>query len=394
MIHRAFAPDRRLVALFSAALGLLFCSSAWAQESWDAIYLAGSKIGYVHTYVETVKEKGREFQRVRIDISEELKRDRDTTVIKLQYGTIETREGQVLRLHTRTQTGDARPIEAHGDVVRGKMKLVLDGTDERQELTIRWGADVRGPYAAEQSMARKPMKEHEDRPLKMFMPELNKICDIVLHARTFQPTVLGDGSSRRLLRVDQTTEVGGKPVPEYNTTMWVDEEGQVLKAEQDIFGGMVMYRTTKEAALSPAGPVQFDLIKNTVIKVERKIPDPEKTRQVKYRMSLKSGDLGQTVPKDTRQSVSPEGELFIVEVKSAGPLDGEPGSTDVDPEYMKPNVLITSQDRTVLSLSRQVTRGVTDAWEKAGRINHWVFENVRDKNFAVAFRRPMRSPAI
>ena len=46
---------------------------------------------------------------------------------------------------------------------------------------------------------------------------------------------------------------------------------------------------------------------------------------------------------------------------------------------------MTSEDRTVQNLARQVTRGVNDPWQKAVRINHWVFENVRDKNFTVAF---------
>jgi len=377
------------MALLSAAVGLLFCSSAQAQEqeSWDVIYQAGSKIGYLHTYVKNVEEKGREYVRVRIDIKEDIKRGQDISVITLQYGTIETHEGQVLRLDTLTQAGDDRPIRGHGDVIHGKMKYILEGTGERQELTIPWGSDVRGPYAAEQSMARKPMKEHEERPLKMFMPELNKILDIVLHARTIEPTLLGDGAPRPLLRVDQTTKVGGKPAPELNTTMWVDKDGQVLKAEQDVFGGMVMLRTTKEAALSPSGPIEFDLIKSTLTKAERPIPNPEKTRHVKYRISLKTGDLAQTFPTDSRQTVKPDDQAssVIVEVNSAGPTDGEPGPAEVDPQYLKPNVLITSQDRTVQYLARQATRGVTNRWEKATRINHWVFQNITNKNFGVAF---------
>ena len=178
-------------------------------------------------------------------------------------------------------------------------------------MTIPWGPDVRGPYAPEQSMARKPMKEHEDRPLKMFMPELNKVCDIVLHARTFEPTVLGDGASHPLLRVDQTTKIDGKPMPDYDVTLWVDKDGQVLKGEQDIFGGMVMIRTTKEAALSPGGPIKFDLIKDTVIKVARNIPNAEKTHQVKYRVTLKNGDLAQTIPSDSRQTIKPDDQSAV-----------------------------------------------------------------------------------
>ena len=126
-------------------------------------------------------------------------------------------------------------------------------------------------------MAKHPMHEHERRDLKMFMVELNKVCDITLAAGGIEPVILGDGSSRPLLRVELTTRVDGKARPEFDSTMWVDSSGQALKGEQDIFGGVVMYRTTKEAALSSGGPIQFDLIKSTVIKIGRALPDPEQT---------------------------------------------------------------------------------------------------------------------
>ncbi|HEX3448182.1 MAG TPA: transglutaminase-like domain-containing protein [Isosphaeraceae bacterium] len=381
--------DRCTRALMPTLFALFACTHVYGankQESWDAIYLGGSKIGYVHTYVEKVHYKGKEYQRVRIHIEQRLKRDKDISVVNLEYGTIETLDGEVLRLDTRILAGDAKDIRAHGDVIGGKMNLILE-SGERQELVIPWSREVRGPYAPEQSMARKPMNEHERRDLKMFIAELNKVCDITLTSGGIEPVVLGDGSSRPLLRVELTTRVDGKPRPEFDSTMWVDSSGQALKGEQDIFGGIVMYRTTKEAAMSAGGPIQFDLIKSTVIKIGRVLPDPEQTRQVKYRISLKSGDPKEAIPTDSRQTVQLEGKAneAILEVKTAGPLDGQPGPAEVDSQYLKPNVLITSADSRVLSLANQATKGAVDPWEKARRINHWVFEHIRDKNFGVAF---------
>ena len=39
-----------------------------AQESWDAVYLGGAKIGHMHTYVEKVTDRGKDYNRVRLDI--------------------------------------------------------------------------------------------------------------------------------------------------------------------------------------------------------------------------------------------------------------------------------------------------------------------------------------
>jgi len=374
----------------AAALLLGSGQRASSQESWDAIYLQGSKIGWVHTFVKKVQDRGRDYLNVRVDIEQRLKRGDDVSVTKLMYGTIETLDGQVLKLDTLTIVGDQnQKLRAHGDVIRGVMNLVLEGTGERQETKIRWGSDIRGPYAPEQSMARKPMTEHETRTLKMFMPELNKICEITLLAQGIEPVTLGDGAKRPLLRVEQKTKVDGKPRPEFDTTLWADSAGQVLKTYQDLFGGVVMYRTTEEAARSPGGPIQFDMIKNTFIKIGREIPDPARARLVKYKMTLKEGKPAETIAADRRQTFEPEpnGNTAILEVKRSGPLDGEPGPADVDPQYLKPNALVTSMDKQVKSLAQAATRGIQDPWQKAIRINNAVFKYIprENKSFEIAF---------
>ena len=387
MSRRSLAANRILLAWLPAALGFVMCNQARAQqESWDAIYLAGSKIGYVHTFVEKVEDRGHEYLRVRIDLEQSIKRGNDVAVTKLSYGTIETHEGQVLRLDTLTSVGE-QTLRGHGDVVHGKMTFILEGSGQQQKLVIPWSPDVRGPYAAEQSMARKPMKENETRTLKMFIPTLNKICEIELHSRSTESVILGDKSPRPLLRVEQTTRIDGKPRPEFDLKLWVDAEGQVFKQEQDLLGGYIQYRTTKEAALAPGGPNQFDLIAGTVIKVPRKIPDAGKTRYVKYRVTLKDGDPAQVIPNDSRQTIQsePNKTSAILEVRSLGPGDGEPGPADVDAQYLNPNALVTSHDSRVRSLSQRATRGAVDPWEKAKRIDRWVFQNLKDQNFSVSF---------
>src|SRR5262249_50797542 len=152
---------------------------------------------------------------VRIDIEQKIKRRHDITTVRMMYGTIETPEGQVLRLDTRTQAG-GQDLRAHGDVIDGKMTLILETESQRQTQGIPWGPEVRGPYAPEQSMARNPMKESEQRSLRMFIPELNKICDVQLQAGKLEPVQLGDGTKRALLPVKLVTVLDGRPRPEYD----------------------------------------------------------------------------------------------------------------------------------------------------------------------------------
>jgi hypothetical protein len=389
MIRRIPRPRWALAGTFLAILlSCIASASARAQDSWDAIYLGGAKIGHIHTWVEKVSDRGRDFNRVRIDIEQRLKRRDDETVIRLMYGTIETLEGEVLKLDTRTQAGETQDIRVHGDVINHRMTLKMEGGGHQERRIIPWDPDVRGPYGAEQSMARQRMKEHEKRPIKMYIPELNKVCDVMLEARTIEPVLMGDGTKRPLLRVDQTTTVDGKRRPEYDARLYADSEGQVLKSEQDVLGGMVVYRTTEAAAKAPSGPIKFDLILSTVVKVGRKIPNPEQTRHIKYRVSLKDSEPAKVFPVDARQSVAPYADdptKAILEIKSLGPLDGEPVAGEVDAAFTKPNAIVTSDDVRVRSLATRITRGLIDPWEKVTAINKWVAQNVRDKNFKVAF---------
>jgi hypothetical protein len=378
----------RAIFLMGAASLLAAGSSARAQDAWDAIFLKGNKIGYVHTFIEKVSEKGRELYRVRVDTVFSFRRLDDTVVMKMLYGTIETPDGEVLRLDTRTLTSD-NEIRVYGDAVRGQMNLIMEGTRQRQEKTIPWSKDIRGPYAAEQSMAKKAMEENESRGLKMYIPDLNRVVDITLKAGPVEEVPLGDGSRRPLRKVVQTATLDGKPRPELGTTMYVDAGGQVLKSETDLLGGMVMFRTTEAGAKGPAGSstARFDEIRNTIIPVARVIPNPRQTRYVQYRLSLKDDDPSQVFPTDGRQGfvAGADKGSAILNVVAGGPTDGQAGAAEVDAQFLRPNALIDSEDDRVQRLARRAVGNTRDPWDKAVKIEHWVFQNIRDKNFATAF---------
>jgi Transglutaminase-like superfamily len=377
---------RILTVCLASAMGFGVIANARAQESWDAIYLAGAHVGFVHTSVEKVKNKGRDYLRVRVDIEQSFKRGRDVASTRLTYGTIESPDGQVLRLDTFTDTGQQR-IRAHGDVIDGQMNLIVETPGGNQEQVVPWGPDIRGPYAAEQSMARAPMKPHDTRTLKQFIPTLNKVAEITLEALGLENTVMGDGTPRNLLHIEQKTRIDGKVKPEFDLRIWVDPEGQVLKQEQDILGGYVQFRTTKQAAKAKGGEIQFDLITGSLIKLKHVIPNAEKSSMVRYKLTMKDGQPGEIIPTDSRQTLQP-GENkseAILTVQSRGPLDGDAGPPEVDQQYLKSNALVTADDRQVRALAIKATRGADDPWEKAKRIQHWVHVNVREKNFATAF---------
>ena len=388
---RRFRAIAGVVAVASLAGTLVARAQAPATrgavtEAWDAVYIAGSKVGHIQTKVEGVEDKGRKLLRVQVDTTLSFKRGDDTSTMQLQYGTIETPEGSVLRLDTRTLVSQ-QVIRVHGDVIEGKMTLKIENGNQKQQTVLDWTPDVLGPYGPELSLSRQPMKPGEERTIRMFIPGLNKIGEAHLAARSVEPVALGGGAKRDLLRVEQVTFLDGqKMLAEMNPTYWVDTNGQVLKNYTDAYGGMVTYRTTRDAATRRSGG-SLDLIGSSVVKLPRKITNPESSRDVTYRVSMRDDKPGEIFPIDRRQTVSPDsdGRTATLHVRTAGPEVGDTGPEMVGPEFSRSNALITSDDTKVIALSRQAVGGAVDPWAKAQAITKWVAVNLKSKNFETSF---------
>jgi hypothetical protein len=358
------------------------------RESWDAVYMKGTKIGHVHTTVDDVKDPKnpeRPLLRVRVDMELTFKRQNDRIRQRVRYGTIETPQGSVLRLDTRILTG-TEELRTYGDVINGKMTLILEGAGQRQQEVITWGPEVRGPYAAEMSLARNPIRPGETRQEQMFIPGLNKIGGLKLIAQEFEQVELGGRVKRNLLRVEApVTGPDGKPLAEASNTLWVDEGGQVLKSHSDVFGGMTFYRTTESAAKAPDGEV--DLIAEQIVKIPQKIPNPERTRSILYQVALKDNDPAAIFPTDRRQTLRPSSTpgTMVLHVRTSGRDEGEAGPDRVDDAYLEPNPQINSNDPRIVALAKQAVGGQTDPWAKATAIQQWVARNIRAKNFSRGF---------
>jgi hypothetical protein len=220
----------------------------------------------------------------------------------------------------------------------------------------------------------------------MFQPELNEVCGIKLTAVKEEEVELGGGAKRKLLRVEQTTTLDDKPRKEFDVTLFVDSKGQIIKSHSEVNGGMSLYRTTREGALA-AGGGNFDQITHSIIKVPRPINNPERTRNVRYKVTFKGATPASVIPDDRRQTVTPsakESEATLV-VKTAGRNVGAAGEETVDPAYLRANALVDAKDPRVIELTQRAVGNALEPWDKATRIEKWVFQNVNEKNFKTGF---------
>lgn len=373
---------------FMTLLAVSAQQAGQSMESWDAIFIAGKRVGAVHTKVTPLEEKGKKYFRVEVTTNLSFKRLNDSVTMRQRFGTIETADGEVLRLDTRTNSGGSE-MRTFGDVQEsGELLLTTEGSGQTRSTTVPWGKDVRGPYAVEQSLARKKIVEGEERELKSYVPDLNKVITIKLMAKKPEPIELGGGVSRDLLRVDsKVTTPDGAQIPELNTTYWVDEGGQVLKTFTDAFGGYTTYRTTKESAEAPVGNERLDLLASSIIKTASRINSSETVRQAKYALKTTDLDLKGLIPEDIRQKVTlaEDGKSGTLEVTTQDRMSGPEGPETVDEQYLAASPLVNADDSRIQDIAATATRGITEEWLKVVALNNWVSRNLRRKNFAVAF---------
>ena len=393
-MHRNGRPART----HSPALGLalaawlaagLAARPASAEESWDAIYIANHKVGYQHTTVKPLpqKSKNRDLLNVQVNQVTTLRRNNDTLKMQLRLGTIETTDGEVLRLDFRTSASDQEQRNS-GDIVDGKFTMTFEAGGRRIVQVIDWPADVRGPYAVEQSVARKPMAPGETRSLKTFLPVINEVCGLALTAGAWEPVTLPAGKTLSLLKVaTHVTGPDGKPRTDYDQDFWFDTAGQVIKTYSPSLGGFEMYRTTESGARAPDSS-KYNLIAETLLKIPREIPRPEQTREATYRITatLKGEDPSTVFPVDRRQAVRKDSPtVATLTVRTAGPDAGAEGTGTADEQYLRANPLINSEDPRTVRLMKEAVGTETRPWQRAVAIQHWVATNLKDKNYKTGF---------
>ena len=214
------------------------------------------------------------------------------------------------------------------------------------ELVIPWGPDVRGPYAAEQSMARKPMKEHETRSLKMFMPDSEQDLRHRLHAG-LETVVLGDGTSAALARrADDPARRQAKARVRRHALGRPRRPGPQTGTGYSRRLVSSTARPRKPRFSRRADPVRPDQRHGD--QGDARDPERRKKRARQVPPDVQGGDLSQVIPATRGKASSrrPTSRRRSWRSKAWG-LDGAAGPAEVDPQYLKPNALVTSDDSRV-----------------------------------------------
>jgi hypothetical protein len=349
--------------------------------------MQGVHVGYGHTTIHSGVEDDRPVVRTEIVNHLSIQRGGQPTTLGISCSSVETPEGGLLRFKSELLMSQI-PLRTVGRVHDGKLDLEATSAGSKTPIrqSIPWPNDSGGPMAVEQSLLRKPMLPGERRTVKSLMIDLNQAAAMELSAKQFESTSLLNGSYE-LLHIDTVLQLpDGQKM---KGTIWTDRMGDTLKTHTQEMD-MTSYRTTKADALKKIETAELDLVLNMMVKVDRPLPDPRHTKQVRYRVHLKDGDPASAFvvgPTQAIKSIGAETAEITVYAIRPGQSDGNRNAPADPPteDDLRPNNLIQSDDPLIVADAEKAAGGEKDPWRVAVALESYVNREVKKKDFSQAF---------
>ena len=354
-------------------------------ETWDAVYLQGNHVGYIHSQFQSAVRNGQPILTATVDTRLWLTRFGQASDQQILVVSNEKPSGEVLDFTTEARLGPA-PMICKGRVAGDRLRIESTTGGKTTTSEIPWNKQVGGFAGIEQELARRPLKAGDERQLKLLMPLLDQVlvADVSLHARNYAPTSLLAGEYE-LLEVDsQTSLPGGLKM---SSKLWINRAGEILKTRMEGFD-QVTYRSSREVAEQRLPDKPFDLGFDSIVRLENPLKSPHTARQIRYRIELKDGDPASVFTKGGTQSTQSLGphtiELTVRQQKpdaaDLGPTEPTPGADD-----SSGNNLIQTNDPKIMELAAKAAGSETDPWQTAVALERFVHDYIKRKGFSHAF---------
>ncbi|MBL8830288.1 MAG: transglutaminase family protein, partial [Planctomycetaceae bacterium] len=354
------------------------------SETWDAIYLQGSKVGWVHTLAKPDPDNAG-MQITETEFVMSIERFGQKTEQRVKSTSWETTDGQLIFFKTEAFQGP-NPVRTQGTALNGQLELVTmrDGREEKSSIVME--PDCRGLHGIEQSLKAKPMQAGEQRTIQALMPIVNRVARCDLTAKSVEKITLPAGE-HNLLRVQLRQTIPG--APPMDATLWCDASGDVLKQRVDALGQETV-RTTQELAQRVETGKSFDLGTHSSVLTNRPPRDLHAARRAVYHVVVKDGQATELFPSGPAQQVKllagATAEIVVRAVRPQptvpGPAVGNDAPINAD---RQPSSMIQSDDPRVMALAKSIEADDAQPWQVATQLEQLVHRQIKHKNLSQTF---------
>jgi hypothetical protein len=358
-------------------------SGQLVQETWEAHFLRGAKVGHRQTRIYELPATDPPLLRIIATDQLEMRRFGDVTQQELTLASLETVPGQIYQMAYQLSGASSGQAATAGQrvecVVRdGRLIITRRGTVASATEEFAWPSNNEGLFAVQRSLARQPMQAGEERSVHAFLPLLDQTAQIQLQAIDLEETPCPD-QDRRLLRIeawDPGATLWGWKVPRI---YWTDEAGQIWKSQEPFLDRQTV-RVSQAEATRPNDLVSWDIGLDSGIPIDQEIADPYATTHAVYRVQLEGLQPENVFPSCLSQrliySDSSKDSFALLTVQRVQPDEPKaPDPADPGPQEgdLLPNPLIQSDDPRVVAIANAAAGSLPDPWRAATALEQYLF---------------------
>jgi len=353
------------------------------KDQWERIEIGGVAAGYGRLREFEFVRDGHWYRQTDSVTRLRLRRLGQKVEAVIAVQATEDQAGRLLHFRTETDLG-GQPTVTTGRVAGAWLEI----TDQRGEKStterIPWGRDDRGFFYEQRSLEEKPLEPGERRSFSALMPIFHRVARVELVAGKWQKTKILD-RVETCLPIQSRTLLKGQP---FESTLWMDRQGQILKIEESSLGQTVV-RTTRAKALAGQDAVAPDLIVGTVIPLKGQQADLSTARMARYRVKAASVAGGPPFPSTGGQTCRPGKEkgTWDLVVRTGADRPASPEATDASvagsprEADRRASRLIESEDAGIQRLAGQVPSAATDV-ALANALTQKVYTWIEQKDFS------------
>ncbi len=350
------------------------------EETWQAIYLSGQRVGYARVLVDPREVDGKPIVHTSAETKMEIRRFGQVLKMTTSLVSDESLAGDLLEFKFSMANPPASSSETIGRVKGKELELATTVDRKKKSSTTAWKEGVKSPTFQDRLLRITPLKPGETKVFEAFFPEFSKPGKLTVKAGGTETVKLLDDKTAEL----QKFEVANSLLPGIITNAWVDKTGQTIKSSTNMLGTeMATYTVSKEEALKALTVNDLDLGVSTLVKTT-KIDRPYDTKKVVYKITIRDDNPSKVIPTGDTQSIKATGaetaELTVV----ALPIPATSAPEKLGEEYLKPTRFLQSDDERVIEHAKLAAGNLTDPAPIARAMEKYVRDKLTNKNFSTA----------
>ena len=356
-------------------------------ESWQVIHINNQRAGYQYGRERVELRDKRKVIVSESNMFVSLNRFGQKSRISTALRTEETESGELLRFSFELKNPPSQGTTTVGVVSGAELELTSTVAGRTDKRRIAWETDAKSPAYPDRRLREKPLKAGESQTFKVYVPEFNKFSQQHFAADEQRPIKLLDGKEASLLRVQVTFSA----IPENKPRQFVDADWRTKVMENEMAGLVFRaYDVPRDIALQVIAGPELDLAISTLLRIDPPIADAHRKKRIVYRISMKEesperffavGETQQLKRVSEKDKSDPTIELTVA-AKPIPPVNSRP--VRADDIYLAATRYLQTRDPLVIEHAERAAGGETDPSRIATRLEKYVHDKIKKKNFSTA----------